>query len=53
MHQVRIRLLVRFKVHKAASMKMTVFRDVALCSLVETDRDFIDAYCLQSKVRLS
>jgi hypothetical protein len=27
-------------------MKMIVFRDVAPCSLVDTDRRFRDAYCL-------
>jgi hypothetical protein len=27
-------------------MKMTVFCDVAPCSLVETDRRFRDSYCL-------
>jgi hypothetical protein len=27
-------------------MKMTVFWDVKPCSLGETDRHFIDAYCL-------
>jgi hypothetical protein len=37
---------VRFKVLTATSMKMTVFSDVAPCSLVDTDRRFRDAYCL-------
>jgi hypothetical protein len=27
-------------------MKMSIFRDVALCSMVETDRRFRGAYCL-------
>jgi hypothetical protein len=30
-------------------MKMTVFWDVAPCSLVETDRGFRDAYCLHNQ----
>jgi len=37
---------VRFQVHKAASMKMTVVWDVVPCSLVETDLRFGGAYCL-------
>jgi hypothetical protein len=35
----------------AASMKITVFGDVASCSLVEIDRRFRDAYCLIALVR--
>jgi hypothetical protein len=27
-------------------MNITAFRDIALCSLVEVDRRFRDAYCL-------
>jgi hypothetical protein len=37
---------MRFQVLKAASMKMTVFWDIAPCSLVEIDRRFGDAYYL-------
>jgi hypothetical protein len=37
---------VRFQVLTAASMKMTVFWDVAQCSVVEIDRRFRGAYCL-------
>jgi hypothetical protein len=36
---------VRFRVLTAASMKMTVFWDVATCSLVEVYRRFRGAYC--------
>jgi hypothetical protein len=38
--------LVRFQVFTAASMKMTVFWDVAPCSLVEVYRRFTCAYSL-------
>jgi hypothetical protein len=38
--------MVRFQVRMAASMKMTVFWDVAPCSLVEMYRRIRDAYCL-------
>jgi hypothetical protein len=37
---------VRFQVLTAASMKMTVFWDVTLCSLVEVYRRFRGACCL-------
>jgi hypothetical protein len=37
---------MRFHVLTAASMNMTVFRDVAPCSLVEVYRRFRGAYCL-------
>jgi hypothetical protein len=37
---------MRFQVLMAASMKITVFWDVVLCSILETDRRFTDAYCL-------
>jgi hypothetical protein len=37
---------VRFQVLKAASIKMTSFRDIAPCSLIEVDRRFRRAYCL-------
>jgi hypothetical protein len=36
----------RFYVLTVASMKMTALRNMAPCSLVETDRCFIYAYCL-------
>jgi hypothetical protein len=36
----------RFLVLTAASMKITVFWDVAACCLVETDRRFRGVYCL-------
>jgi hypothetical protein len=39
-------VIVRFQVLTAASMKMTVFWDVAPCSLVEIYRRFRGAYCL-------
>jgi hypothetical protein len=39
-------LAVRFQVLTAASMKMTVFRDVALCSLVQVSQNFRCAYCI-------
>jgi hypothetical protein len=38
--------MVRFQVLTAASMKMTVFWDVAPCSMVDTDRRFRVAYCV-------
>jgi hypothetical protein len=38
--------MVRFQVLTAASMKMTLFWDVAPCSLVEIDRHFGGTYCL-------
>jgi hypothetical protein len=38
--------LVRLQVLMAANMKMTVIWDVALCSLIETDRHFRGFYCL-------
>jgi hypothetical protein len=37
---------VRFQVLTATSVMMTVFKDVAPCSLVEIDRRFRGAYCL-------
>jgi hypothetical protein len=37
---------MRFQVLTAASIKLTVFWDVAPCSPVETDRRFRGAYCL-------
>jgi hypothetical protein len=37
---------VRFQVLTAASMKMTVFWDIAPCSLVEVYRRFRGACCL-------
>jgi hypothetical protein len=37
---------VRFQVLTAASMKITIFWDVAPCSLVEVYRRFRGAYCL-------
>jgi hypothetical protein len=36
---------VRFHVLMAASMKMAAFWDIALCSLIEIDWHFRDAYC--------
>jgi hypothetical protein len=36
----------KFRVLTVASMKMTVFWDVAPCSLVETDRHFRGTNCL-------
>jgi hypothetical protein len=38
--------MVRFQVLTSASMKMTVFWDVAPCSLVKVFLRFIDACCL-------
>jgi hypothetical protein len=38
--------LVRFQVLTTASMKMTLFWDVAPCSHVEASRRLRDAYCL-------
>jgi hypothetical protein len=38
--------LMRFQVLTATSMKMTVFWDVAPCSLVATDRRFRGVHCL-------
>jgi hypothetical protein len=40
--------LVRFRV-LTASMKMTVFWDVAPCSLIEIYRRYRDAYCLHQQ----
>jgi hypothetical protein len=37
---------VRFQILTATSMKMTVFWDVAPCSLVDNDRRYRGAYCL-------
>jgi hypothetical protein len=37
---------MRFEVHTATRMKMTVFWDVAQCSLIDIDRRFRGAYCL-------
>jgi hypothetical protein len=37
---------VRLQVLTAASMKMTAFWDTPPCSLVEVDRHFSGAYCL-------
>jgi hypothetical protein len=42
-----IHALVRFQVLKAASMNMTVFWNVAPCSLIELDRLFRSVYCLR------
>jgi hypothetical protein len=36
---------LRFQVLMAASMKVTVFWNVAPCSLIEIDRRFRGAYC--------
>jgi hypothetical protein len=36
----------RFQVFMAASMKMAAFLDVELCSLIEADQHFRNAYCL-------
>jgi hypothetical protein len=38
---------VRFQVLTAASMKITVFRDIVPCSPVEVNRRFRGTYCLQ------
>jgi hypothetical protein len=38
-------ILVRFQVLKALSMKMTVFWDIAPCSLMEIAQRFSGAYC--------
>jgi hypothetical protein len=38
---------MRFHVLTAATVWMALFWDVALCSLVETDRLFRCAYCIQ------
>jgi hypothetical protein len=38
--------MVSFHVPRAASMKMTVFSDVALCSLLDAYRRFRGAFCL-------
>jgi hypothetical protein len=43
---VRTKKLLRFQVLTPASMKMKVSWDVALCSLVDTDRRFRGPYCL-------
>jgi hypothetical protein len=40
---------LRFQVLMAASMKMTVFWDVAPCTLVEVYRRFRSAYCLHNQ----
>jgi hypothetical protein len=37
---------VRLQILTAESMKMIAFLDITLCSLVEVDRRFRDAYCL-------
>jgi hypothetical protein len=37
--------IVRFQVLMVVSMKITVFWDVALCSLVEVYKHFRDACC--------
>jgi glycogen synthase len=39
-------LQVRFQVLMTVAMKMTVFWDVVLCSLVEVYQNFRDACCL-------
>jgi hypothetical protein len=39
-------ICARFQVLMVARMKMTAFRDMAPCSLVEADQCFRDAYCL-------
>jgi hypothetical protein len=41
-----------FQVLTAASMNMTVFWDVVPCSLVEIDRRFRGAYCIQILIAL-
>jgi hypothetical protein len=43
---------MRFQVLTAVSMNMTVFWDVAPCSLVEIDRRFRGAYCLYHQGRV-
>jgi hypothetical protein len=43
------RLLMRFKVLTAVSMKMAVFWDVAPCSLVEVHRHFRGPCCLHNE----
>jgi hypothetical protein len=40
----------RFQILTAASMKMTIFWDVAPCSLVQIDRRFKGTYCLHHQV---
>jgi hypothetical protein len=39
---------VRFQVLTDASIKMTAFRDIVPCSLVEVYRRFTGTYCLSS-----
>jgi hypothetical protein len=45
--EMKIYIFVRFQVLKASSMKMVVFWDVTPCSLVDVNRRFRGAYCLQ------
>jgi hypothetical protein len=44
--KLNVFILVRFDVLTVAIMKLTVFWDIAQCSLVEVDRHFRGAYCL-------
>jgi hypothetical protein len=44
---------VRFEVFTAASMKLTIFWDVAPCILVEVYRRFTGVYCLHHQADLS
>jgi hypothetical protein len=46
----RVYLNVRFQVLTAASRQFRVFWDIMLCSHVEVDRRFRDAYCLHHQV---
>jgi hypothetical protein len=48
-----LRTLVRFQVLTAASVKLTVFWDMAPCSLIEADRRFRSAYCLHHQHRFT
>jgi hypothetical protein len=41
--------IVRFQALKAASVKMIVLWNIAMCSMVETDGRFRDAYCLHNR----
>lgn len=40
---------MRFQVLKAASMKVLVFSDVALCAIVDIDRRFRDDSCIHNQ----
>jgi hypothetical protein len=44
---------MRYQVLTAASMKMTVFWDIAPCRLAEIDRHFRGAYCLHHQGALT